>query len=178
MHKYEDLISIFNACFSTTHNTQLVKGTEEPLYVPTNPEQPYNAIFFARGFFASALHECSHWLIAGEKRRTLVDFGYWYVPDGRTNIEQELFQSVEIKPQALEWILSNACGYRFYTSVDNLNGKETDSLSFKLAVHNQIKTYCEHGLPSRAKKFRTALCDFYKTNYELNFKDFDINTIL
>lgn len=44
----------------------------------------------------------------GEKRRQLVDFGYWYAPDGRSAEQQELFQAVEVKPQAMEWILSPA----------------------------------------------------------------------
>ncbi|MBS0626804.1 MAG: elongation factor P hydroxylase [Verrucomicrobia bacterium] len=178
MHQYQDLINIFNDCFLEKYNTVLVKGTDEPIYLPANENQMHHSIFFAHGFFASALHECSHWLIAGNERRTQVDFGYWYIPDGRTSSEQTLFQSVEIKPQALEWILSTATGYRFYPSIDNLNGSESDTYTFKLNVYRQVKTYCEKGLPDRARIFREALCQFYKTKPSLEFEDFDIQKIL
>ena len=102
MHAYQDLIVLFNECFSSDFNTRLVKGGEEPIYLPADEERSYHALFFAHGFFSSALHECSHWLIAGEQRRQLVDFGYWYEPDGRNAEQQALFQKVEVKPQALE----------------------------------------------------------------------------
>ena len=177
MHEYQDLITLFNQCFKDEYNTQLVKGEDEPIYLPADDTRPYHAIYFARGFFASALHECAHWLIAGEKRRMLVDFGYWYVPDGRTIQEQTLFQSVEVKPQALEWILSKAAKYPFRISVDNLSGEESDSSAFISAVFSQVKTYCEQGLPTRAKSFHAALCQFYGTSLHLHIDDFDIRSL-
>lgn len=176
-HEFQDLITLFNHCFLSTYNTQLVKGEDEPLYVPADENSPHCALYFAHGFFASALHESAHWLIAGESRRKLVDFGYWYTPDGRTASEQELFQSVEIKPQAMEWILSVAANHRFRVSIDNLNGKESDTLAFKLAVYDQVKAYCQKGLPKRADLFRRALCDFYHTVLPLTIDQFDIETI-
>lgn len=175
MHNAEDLIAIFNNCFFEKYNTKLVRGTDEPLYVPADENNPHCSLIFAHGFFASALHECSHWLIAGESRRKLVDFGYWYVPDGRNEAEQTLFQTVEVKPQAMEWILSMAAKSPFRVSVDNLNGKETDTLAFKDAVYNQVKTYCENGLPARAKTFRDALVAFYNSKSSLDFADFSLS---
>lgn len=174
MHNYEDLISIFKDCFFETYNTLLVKGEDEPLYLPADEVRPHNELFFAHGFFASALHECAHWLIAGANRRKQVDFGYWYVPDGRTSSQQEFFQTVEVKPQALEWILSRAANYPFRVSVDNLNGKETDTAAFKLAVHKQVQVYCEQGLSERAETFRCSLCNFYRTSLIISIKDFDL----
>jgi len=176
MHHYQDLITIFNNCFFETYNTRLVKGDDEPLYLPANENQPHNELFFAHGFFASALHESAHWLIAGEERRKQVDFGYWYMPDGRNAEQQALFQSAEVKPQAMEWILSLAAGYRFRVSIDNLNGSESDSDAFKRAILRQVQYYCEKGLPDRAKIFRTALCHFYGTRLDLKSEDFDIQT--
>lgn len=177
LHHYQDLINIFNACFFDKFNTRLVKGGEEPLYLPEDGIRPHNELFFAHGFFSSALHECAHWLIAGEERRKLVDFGYWYVPDGRSAEEQELFQSVEVKPQAIEWILSRASGYHFQISIDNLNGSKSNTDAFKYAVHQQVKTYCACGLSKRAETFRQALCHFYGKSLHLNSEDFDIETI-
>jgi len=179
MHHFQDLIDIFNRCFLAKYNTVLVKGDDEPLYLPADETEgrPHNTLIFAHGFFASALHESAHWLIAGENRRKLVDFGYWYTPDGRTMEQQELFQSVEVKPQAMEWILSKAAGYRFRVSIDNLNGTEADTAAFKQAVYLQVNTYCQNGLHARAEIFRQALCEFYQTNSTILIGDFDMKTL-
>jgi elongation factor P hydroxylase len=177
MHTIEDLITIFNECFEKSHNTILVRGDDEPIYLPSSDEHPSHRVIFAHGFFASALHESSHWLIAGEQRRKLIDFGYWYVPDGRSGDEQKLFEKVEIKPQALEWILSKACGFPFRISLDNLNGGPEDTENFKMNIYNQVKLYLEKGLPERAKTLKNALCSFYKTSHDMKLEDFDINTL-
>lgn len=171
-HHYQQLIDIFNQCFEIEYNTRLVKGDDEPIYLPADDTRPYNAIIFAHGFFSSALHECAHWFIAGAERRKLVDFGYWYEPDGRTAEQQAVFEKVEVKPQAIEWILSVACGHRFRVSVDNLNGEETDPTPFKQAVYQQVCDYVKHGLSERAEKFRLALADYYGTSSQLDIKQF------
>lgn len=177
MHNYQDLISIFEDCFLQEYNTVLVKGDGEPIYLPADSANKHHRVIFAHGFYASALHETAHWLIAGEKRRELVDFGYWYEPDGRTADQQQLFLQAEVKPQAMEWILSKAAGFRFYVSLDNLNGQESDTEVFKARVHNQIKSYCENGLPKRAKTLREALCKFYGTDASMRIEDYAIESL-
>ncbi|CAM2812745.1 elongation factor P hydroxylase [Legionella worsleiensis] len=177
MHCYQDLIEIFNKCFALTYNTRLVKGDDEPIYLPADEGRSSNEIHFAHGFYSSALHECSHWFIAGEARRKLIDFGYWYMPDGRNAEQQALFQKVEVKPQALEWILSVAAGHPFRVSVDNLNGAQSDTDSFKKAVYDQVLDYCAIGLPQRALIFRQALCDFYQRPLELKADDFVLSAL-
>lgn len=177
MHNYEDLITIFYACFGAEYNTRLVKGDNEPIYLPANNEKNYHSICFAHGFYSSALHECAHWLIAGEERRKLVDFGYWYAPDGRTAEQQLLFQQVEVKPQAIEWILSKAAKYKFHISVDNLNGETADTEAFKLAVYRQVLHYCEVGLPKRVHRFREAISLFYGQMVELQVEDFSLDEL-
>jgi hypothetical protein len=172
MHCANDLIKIFNTCFEQDLETRLAHSDGEPLYSPKDANKDYHHILFAHGFFSSALHEISHWLIAGPQRRLLEDYGYWYEPDGRTADQQRLFEQVEVKPQALEWILSEACGYRFQFSLDNLNGDVGDTSSFKKAVYLQVKDYCEQGVPERVKKFRDALTQFYSTEPNLNFNVF------
>lgn len=173
MHCYNDLIHIFNTLFDKTHNTRLVKGDNEPIYLPVSESQPYHAIVFAHGFFSSALHECAHWFIAGRQRRLQEDYGYWYEPDGRTAEQQALFQRVEVKPQAIEWILSVACSYRFQFSIDNLNGGENDTASFKQAIYQQVMDYCDRGLSGRVARFHAALCEFYGTPQALDKNQFE-----
>lgn len=176
-HQIEDLIHIFNQCFEQEYNTKLVKGGDEPLYVPANADCPYNAIYFARGFYSSGLHEIAHWLVAGKERRKLEDFGYWYEPDGRSEQQQRLFEQVEVKPQALEWILSTAAGFRYFASVDNLSGNPGDTQPFKQAVYEQVKLYAEKGLPKRAEILRKALCEFYQTPNHIDLNLFDVSRI-
>ena len=176
-HKLEDIITIFNQCFEQDFNTKLVKGGDEPIYLPASKDCPYHAIHFARGFYSSAMHEIAHWLIAGEARRQLEDFGYWYEPDGRSQERQREFEKVEIKPQALEWILSTAAGFRFFASHDNLNGTVGDSNPFKQAIYAQVQAYAKDGLPARAETLRKALAEFYQTGDSIDLAKFDVTRI-
>jgi elongation factor P hydroxylase len=115
------LESLFNDCFTERWNTQLIGGAQEPLYQPAAIAGQLHSLFYREDFFASALHEVAHWCIAGEARRQQLDFGYWYAPEGRSPEQQKAFETAEIKPQALEWYFSTACGYRFQISVDNFD---------------------------------------------------------
>ena len=162
LHNAEDLIRIFNQCFADTYQTKLVMGDDEPLYLPAENGCDYHQVIFAHGFFSSALHECAHWLIAGDARRKIVDYGYWYIPDGRNAEQQELFQQVEIKPQALEWILSLAANYKFQFSIDNLHGEVAGVELFKHNVEQQRLYYEKNGLPARAEIFKKAIKEFYQ----------------
>ncbi len=163
-HRYEDLIDIFNATFLESDNTILVKGDDEPIYLPADADHPNHRIIFAHGFFQSGLHEISHWCIAGRERRQLVDFGYWYCPDGRDQATQAKFEDHEVRPQALEWLLSQACGRRFSVSCDNLAGDfEPDRLKFQQRVHQEVISMLQNGIPPRGLKLINNLQKFYQT---------------
>jgi len=161
-HEYQDLIKIFNDTFSTSYNTQLELGGDEPIYLPADSEFSYHRIIFARGFYASGMHEIAHWCVAGPERRLLEDFGYWYEPDGRTEAVQAEFEKVEICPQAYEWILSASAGFPFTVSCDNLNGSfEPDRLAFMAKVHAEVMSILQVGLPLRVQMLSDALREFY-----------------
>lgn len=177
IHQYQDLIRIFNQCFASTYNTRLVKGGDEPIYLPADDNHSNHRICFAHGFFSSALHECSHWLIAGEERRKQVDFGYWYLPDGRTEEQQKIFEQVEVKPQAMEWILSVAANHSFRISADNLTGPTPDTKAFRQSVYQQVLNYCSQGLPKRALILQKALSDFYGTACQIQPEQFDLASL-
>jgi elongation factor P hydroxylase len=175
-----DLISaVFTDNFFITENTQLIGGAEEPLYTPSlNTEKPHQ-LFFRENFVSSALHEIAHWCIAGKQRRLQQDFGYWYEPDGRTVDEQMKFESMEIKPQALEWIFSNACGQKFNPSADNLNACEDDNaddINFKQALIKQARQWCKsQQLPPRAKIFIEALTKEFNTTDVYNLEYYQLS---
>lgn len=163
-HQYQDLIAIFNQTFFTDYQTQLELGGDEPVYLPADEQTPYHRIIFARGFYASALHEIAHWCVAGPERRLLEDFGYWYEPDGRSAQVQAEFERVEVKPQAYEWILAQSAGFPFSVSCDNLHGDhEPDRLVFMHKVHQQVLGILKTGLPPRVARLSQALRAFYHT---------------
>ncbi|MEH6557134.1 MAG: elongation factor P hydroxylase [Oceanicoccus sp.] len=173
----DDLIELFDHLFESSENTRLVRGAAEPIYIPASKNCGYHQVSFAHGYFSSALHELAHWCVAGKERRLLLDYGYWYAPDGRDSQQQVEFEKVEVKPQALEWIFSKCCGKKFNVSTDNLNGVETDSQFFKTSVYQQVLQYCEVGLPSRAKKLCDRLSVFYQNTNCVHSGNFSIDEL-
>jgi elongation factor P hydroxylase len=173
-HEYQDLIKIFNDTFFDQFNTKLELGGDEPIYLPADDSIPHHRIIFARGFYASGMHEIAHWCVAGPERRLLEDFGYWYEPDGRTEQVQAEFEKVEIRPQAYEWILSKSAGFPFTVSCDNLNGDfEPDRLQFMAKVRQEVGKIFEQGIPERVRMLSDALRAFYQVP-ELAFEQFEV----
>jgi len=151
------LVKLFNQLFAETENTRLQTGASEPFYQA--PESDLPATIYSRDdYLSSALHEIAHWCIAGKKRRQIDDFGYWYKPEGRTQLEQDQFERVEIKPQAVEWALSLACRHQFNFSADNISQGIDASEEFKTSVRQQLQRYLDNSsLPPRAQLLYTHL---------------------
>lgn len=170
--KVDWLILHFNQWFSY-NNVVLLRGLDEPEYFPATPQGPAR-IQFAHGFFNSALHEISHWCIAGEARRGLADLGYWYAPDGRTLEQQQLFEQVEIKPQAIEWLFATAFAQKFRVSLDNLNGDAGDGKQFKDNVYQQVVSFFKGDcrLPKDALYFIQHICASTRAGQVLHLDEF------
>lgn len=172
------LIDLFNELFLDVTRTRLVGGAAEPCYYPARPQRPAE-VHFRHDYVSSALHEVSHWCIAGRRRRRLEDYGYWYAPDGRSPDEQQAFVSVEARPQALEWVFSKACGVRFHVSIDNLHGP-ADARSeedLQTAVAAQAGVLQRRGLPPRATRFFSALCAQFNAGFRLSGADLDVSQL-
>ncbi|MDB1123343.1 elongation factor P hydroxylase [Vibrio algarum] len=173
-HSYQDIITLFNQTFYQEFNTKLERGGDEPIYLPADDNVSYHRIVFARGFYASALHEIAHWCVAGPERRLLEDFGYWYQPDGRTAHVQAEFEKVEVRPQAYEWILAASAGFPFNVSCDNLQGDfEPDRLAFMNKVYKEVQTILSEGVPYRVRLLSDTLRSFYHTP-ELELDQFEV----
>ncbi len=153
----KDIERVFNHLFAETFNTVLVGGAVEPFYRPADDKHARHQIFYREDFVSSSLHEVAHWMVAGEARRLLPDWGYWYAPDGRDLAQQKAFERMEVKPQALEWLLHVASGLRFRVSVDNLAGDAGDSAAFKDQVYAQACCYLREGVHQRMQDFFNAL---------------------
>ncbi|MBL4621166.1 MAG: elongation factor P hydroxylase [Immundisolibacteraceae bacterium] len=160
-HDPEHLIGLFNKLFLGTFNCRLVRGGEEPLYRPAVGQGDHHQLRFAHGFFASALHEIAHWCIAGTERRQQQDFGYWYEPK-RDQLRQTEFERMEARPQGLEWVFSDAAGFVFQPSIDNLE-LDADPAPFLRQVAQARQDWLNQGLPAQAVIFRQALAGFYQT---------------
>lgn len=176
----ERLESVFAACFLEQENTRLIGGAAEPLYQPSTRDGTPHLLYYREDFFASALHEIAHWCIAGRERRQLLDFGYWYAPEGRNKRQQEAFEAVEVEPQALEWFFSLACGYPFRVSVDNLDpvtGALPDTRDFRRRVAARARQWQWDGLPRRAAIFFRALALEFGTGLQAGQAVFEAGSI-
>ena len=160
------LEAVFSDCFLASYRTRLQGGAEEPFYQPADGPAACHILHYRSDFFASALHEAAHWCIAGESRRSQPDFGYWYLPGDRDIEQQRAFEAAECRTQALEWILSRACGYRFRPSADNPHLGRLgllDSAGFNRRILAQARDWQARGLDARSRLFYRALCSEFGT---------------
>ena len=149
------LTRLFNREFAVSDETELIGGAAEPYYQPGAP----NRVYFRADYVRSALHEVGHWCVAGERRRQLPDYGYWYSPDGRDAEQQQAFFVVEARPQAIERYFCEAAAIPFSPSVDNV-GAHIEPQQLR-RFEARIQEWCDQfeliGLPPRAARFVTAL---------------------
>ena len=157
VHRSADLEALFRATFFHDYATVLVGGALEPVYLPGSPHR----ICYTQDYFRSALHEIAHWCVAGDARRQLEDYGYWYAPDGRNAEQQAQFASVEVLPQAYEALFCAACGHDFRVSLDNLNGDGGDERVFAEQVWARVEALLKQGVPERVERWCVALAGFY-----------------
>ena len=130
------ICEIFNSGVGERYGTVMHGGRDEPLFLPSRDS--LDEIYFRDNFSSSALHEIAHWCIAGAERRKVIDYGYWY-KENRTAEEQLKFESLEIRPQALEWIFSEAAGVRFQVSLDNFERMTGDCFEFRASVREEAR---------------------------------------
>lgn len=118
------LISVFAGVFPSL---RIEGGVEEPFYMA--PKENVNAtIYFRSNYPRSLLHEIAHYCLAGDRRRCIDDFGYWYSPCGRTAEEQQRFELAEARPQGLEKALCEIVGLKFSPSLDDFSGRPPSTL--------------------------------------------------
>ena len=156
-----DIERVFNATVGAQYQTMLLGGADEPFYRPANAQDQKHRIFYRADYASSCLHELGHWLVAGSERLLLPDWGYWYAPDGRNAEQQKEFEQVEVKPQALEWLLHLACGLPFRVSLDNLAGDSGDGAQFKDAVCAHACSYVAGGIHCRAEQLYLAFAQAF-----------------
>ena len=153
---------IFNQWALPKYNTLLQGGFSEPFYKTFHRNESGKLqsaeIQYRENFLRSALHEISHWCIAGNERRLMDDFGYWYNEENRSESQQNEFYKVEIRPQAIEMGLCSALNIPFKISADNLNSKNLGQIeAFQRDVALQYEEYKKNDFPHRASEIITLL---------------------
>ncbi len=152
---------LFGYALGATHHAVLSGGAAEPLYEPATAEAPAQ-IHYTGDHLRSALHEIAHWCIAGPARLRMVDYGYWYLPDGRDAAAQQAFEQVEVRPQALELVFCAAMGIPFRVSLDNLGRGHGDPLGFESQVLREALGMMPLANDSRAACWVAALTREYR----------------
>ncbi len=168
MNPLDTIDKAFTQSLGARYPVRLVGGFEEPLYLPATDDRAAE-IRFRSDYPSSALHEVAHWCLAGEHRRALEDYGYWYEAD-RGATAQRAFESVEARPQALEWVFSRAVGCAFRVSADNLSiGIE---VQFREMIRAEARLFTVK-MPQDGLRFARALVkltghqDFLSTDHYL-----------
>jgi elongation factor P hydroxylase len=142
------IAGVFNSAMGASHSTMIIGGASEPLYLPRQGRDRA-IVRYTRDYARSALHELAHWALAGNRRRELVDYGYWYVPPPRSVEDQAAFFAAELRVQALESLFCRACGLDFRVSTDNIG---VDAGNFAEDVQATAGAWAEQGvtgLPGR-----------------------------
>tara|TARA_A100001037_G_C15007793_1_gene570212 strand:- start:539 stop:1021 length:483 start_codon:yes stop_codon:yes gene_type:complete len=138
----KDIAQSFNEMIGLKYDVKLVGGGDEPRYLPS-AEGSISKIIYTQNYIRSALHELAHWALAGQARRALDDYGYWYESPPRPRAQQEKFFSAELRVQALEKIYCDILGVRFSVSSDNVG---TDCSEFSNRVANLAYVWSRNGL--------------------------------
>jgi elongation factor P hydroxylase len=152
------LLNLLNDKYLGQFNTQIAGDYNEPFYKASANGNPAE-IQFSHDYIRSALHELSHWCVAGEDRRKLDDYGYWYAADGRTQQQQDEFFKLEVRPQTIEWAFSIICGVKFEASVDNLNNSVIGVDKFKINLATQMKEHLTVGFSKRVAQIIKLIAD-------------------
>jgi elongation factor P hydroxylase len=150
----ECCLYLINALRQIFPNLTIQSGAEEPFYAA--PTGSVNAVLYFRDNYPrSLLHEMSHYCLAGDRRRALDDFDYWYSPCGRTEEEQLKFESVEARPQGLEKVICEVVGLKFSPSLDDFSGRPPSD-QFLVDLEKAYQEMCSEPPPT-AKKILSGL---------------------
>ncbi|RKS87523.1 hypothetical protein DES39_0758 [Orbus hercynius] len=123
----DELCSALIQLFSTVFPDLEIKGgADEPFYEASKNDTKA-ILYFRSNYPRSLLHELCHYCLAGDRRRQLDDFGYWYFPCGRTADQQLQFEQVEARPQGLEKLMCETIGITFIPSLDDFSGRPSST---------------------------------------------------
>lgn len=151
------LAELFDHCFLETFQTRCLGGAREPVYLPGDATGTAQ-LCYREDHAASALHEISHWCLAGAQRRQRVDFGYPYIDAPRSLVQQVTFLRCEVRAQALERLFAELVNVPFRCSFDDVDDRFVQLRpGFAAAVDSVHAQLQRQKLPARAAQFASAL---------------------
>ena len=118
--------AVLHVCQRVLPTLHIQGGASEPFYQAPKGNRPA-ILFFREDFVRSLFHELAHYSLAGDMRRQIDDFGYWYSPCGRSSREQEQFEQVEARPQGLEKLFCEIWAVPFSPSLDDFSGRQASA---------------------------------------------------
>ena len=157
--------ALLNAMIRALHHVlpelRIEGGAPEPFYQAPKKNSPA-ILFFRDDYIRSLFHELAHYCLAGAKRRTLDDFGFWYAPCGRSADEQLQFEQVEARPQGLEKLFCEVWNIPFSPSLDDFSGRPPSTLF----LENLENAYIEmkERPPATAKHVLEGMYHFVETD--------------
>jgi elongation factor P hydroxylase len=131
---------------------QIEGGHSEPFYRAPR-DGALGCLQFRHDYPRSLLHEIAHYCLAGDDRRRMDDFGYWYAPEGRTTEQQLAFEAAEVRPQALEWLFCDCLGLPFSPSRDDFSQRPDDG-SFLRQIQEAREAFISAPPPTAARVLR------------------------
>ncbi len=163
-----EIAGCFNSTLGEVYRVRLIGGGTEPLYQPpaaaaadsVSTVEAWAIIRYTRDYPLSVLHELAHWCLAGRRRRSQLDYGYWYTPPPRAAEQQLAFLAVEERVQAVELLLAEECGLRFRVSVDDVGGCQVLERDFAQRVAARSEQLRSGSLPARARQLLNLFSGF------------------
>lgn len=150
----DEWCAMLKQIFEATFDVLIVGGSDEPFYQAASKNSPAT-VYYKNNYPRSLLHEMAHYCLAGQKRRQLDDYGYWYAPCGRSAEQQQAFEKVETRPQALEKAFCHILGLPFCPSLDDFSGNGASKLFLTNLQHHYQQIMAAP--PPLAKKALNAL---------------------
>ena len=155
---HREIARLFNSTFEVEYGVVMSGGYSEPLYLPGEQlGEGKSHVRYTYDHASSALHEASHWCMAGRARRKLVDYGYFYDPPPRSEVTQRRFEYFELDAQALEYLLSRSADIPFHVSLDDVGTTLEAAYLFRCRVERRARDWLMSGLPPRAALFMNRL---------------------
>ena len=130
--------AVLHVCQRVLPTLHIQGGASEPFYQAPKGNRPA-ILFFGGDFVRSLFHELAHYCLAGDMRRQIDDFGYWYSPCGRSSKEQKQFEQVEARPQGLEKLFCEIWAVPFSPSLDDFSGRKASAGFLEKLEHAYIE---------------------------------------
>ena len=115
--------AVLQVCQRVLPTLHIQGGASEPFYQAPKGNRPA-ILFFREDFVRSLFHELAHYSLAGDMRRQIDDFGYWYCPVAGHRGNKSNLSRLKARPQGLEKLFCEIWAVPFSPSLDDFSGRK------------------------------------------------------